>query len=132
MEGKPIRPRIDRVIILNEKGHPAEIRDNRIICLICASTWPVLGTISVYNEALICPGIPPVQADLFPGQARVPQRLRASGLHINGVKIDPSHSLAHINGITFCTKCGNYAVKIVRELAKGCRMKVSNPTKERT
>ena len=46
-------------------------------------------------------------------------------------KIDPSHPLAHINGITFCTKCGIYAVKIVRELANGCKMKVSNPTKAR-
>ena len=61
----------------------------------------------------------------------LPKRLIVSGLHINGDKVDPSHSLAHINGITFCIRCGNYAVKIVRELAKACRMKVSNPTKER-
>ena len=73
----------------------------------------------VYQAAPLCPGIPPVLTDLFPGQARVARRLIVSGLHINGVKVDPSHSLAHINGITFCTKCGNYAVKIVRELAKG-------------
>ena len=103
----------------------------RIVCLVCASTWPVLGNTSVYNEALTCPGMPPVQTDLFLGQARVSQRLLASGLHINGVKVDPSHSLAHINGITFCIKCGDYAVKIVRELANGCKMKVSNLTKAR-
>ena len=32
---------------------------------------------------------------------------------------------------TCLSKKGNYAVKIVRELAKGCKMKVSNPTKGR-
>ena len=130
-EVRPTRSRIDRIAILNQKGHQAETRDNRIICLICASTWQVRVNIRVYQNALTCPGIPPVLTDLFPGQARVPQRLVASGLHINGVKVDPSHSLAHINGITFCTKCGNYAVKVVKDLAKGCQMKVSNPTKAR-
>ena len=118
-------------MILNEKGHQAEARDNRIVCQICASTWPRYGKAGVYKSAPLCPGIPPVLTDLFPGHARVAQRLLVSGLHIGGVKVDPSHSLAHINGITFCTKCGNYAVKIVRELAKGCQMKVSNPTKAR-
>ena len=117
--------------ILNQKGHQAEARDNRIICIVCASTWPSRGNSGIYQAAPLCPGIPPVLTDLFPGQARVAQRLSVSGLHITGVKVDPSHSLAHINGVTFCTTCGNYAVKIVRELAKGCRMKVSNPTKER-
>ena len=118
-------------MILNEKGHQVETRDNRIVCQICASTWPRNGKAELYKSAQLCPGIPPVLTDLFPGHARVAQRLLVSGLHIGGVKVDPSHSLAHINGITFCTKCGNYAVKIVRELAKGCQMKVSNPTKAR-
>ena len=107
------------------------MRDTRIVCLVCASTWPKHGTSRVYNNALVCPGIPPVQNDLFPGHANVPKTLLASGLHISAVKVDPSHTFAHINGITFCTKCGNYAAKIVRELANGCKMKVSNPTKSR-
>ena len=93
--------------------------------------WPKQGCARVYNEALTCPGILPVQTNLFLGQAHVPKRLLTSGLHINGVKIDPSHSLAHINSITLSIQCGNYAVKIVRKLAKGCQMKVSNPTKAR-
>ena len=45
--------------------------------------------------------------------------------------MEPSHTLAHINGITFCTKVGKYAAKIVRELYNGCKMKASNPTKGR-
>ena len=85
----------------------------------------------VYDNALTCPGIPPIQTDLFPGHADVPRSLLASGLHIDGVRIDSSHTLAHINGITFCTKCGNYASKIMRGLSTGCKMKVSNPTKSR-
>ena len=57
------------------------------------------------------------------GTANVPKGLKR--------KIDPSHALAHVNGITFCTKCGNYAIKVVKDLARGCQMKVSNPTKAR-
>ena len=85
----------------------------------------------VYNNALTCPGIPPIQIDLFPGHADVPRRQLASGLHINAVRIDSSHTLAHINGITCCTKCGNDASKIMRGLSTGCNMKVSNLTKGR-
>ena len=130
-DSAPKRHRINRVAILNEKGHQAEIRESRIVCQICASNWPRNGRADLYRSAELCPGVPPVLTDLFPGHARVAQRLFASGLHIGGVKIDPSHTLAHINGITFCTKCGNYAIKVVKDLARGCQMKVSNPTKAR-
>ena len=62
---------------------------------------------------------------------RVPRKLLASGLHLSGVQIDPSHTLALLNSIIFWLECCNDAIKIVRGLSVGCRMKVSNLTKER-
>ena len=55
------------------------------------------------------------------------KRLQASGLHIRGAKVHPSHSLAFLHGVLFCTKCGCYCAKIVKGLALGCKMKPTNP-----
>ena len=82
---------------------------------------------AVYERADICPGIPPIYADLYAGKHDVAQRLFASGLHWHGVRVHPTHTLAFCKGIIFCTKCGNYSTKIVRALSLKCKMKISNP-----
>ena len=73
------------------------------------------------------PGIPPVAIDLVMGHHGCPKRVTASGLHVRGVKVPPSHTLAFLHGVLFCTRCGCYCVKIVQGLSQGCKMKPTNP-----
>ena len=100
---------------------------HNIICHVCCSTWPKYGPLHIYEGADICPGIPPIAKDFIGGHHGCPKRVQASGLHIRGAKVHPSHSLAFLHGVLFCTKCGCYCVKIVKGLALGCKMKPTNP-----
>ena len=113
--------------MLDSLGHQTTIEGHSIKCNICCSTWPRLGELQIYDRADICPGIPPIATDLIVGYHGCPKRVSASGLHVRGVKVHPSHTLAFLHGVLFCVKCGCYCVKIVRGLSQGCKMKPTNP-----
>ena len=81
----------------------------------------------LYHRADICPGIPPIAVDLVMGHHECPKRVTASGLHVRGVKVHASHTLAFLHGVLFCIRCGCYCVKIVKGLSQGCKMKPTNP-----
>ena len=126
-EPNPRVGRADRCGMLDRLGHQTTIEGHIIQCHVCCSTWPKLGPLHIYERADICPGIPPIATDLTIGHHGAPKRVQASGLHIRGAKVHPSHSLAYLHGVLFCTKCGCYCVKIARGLAQGCKMKPTNP-----
>ena len=135
------------VSILSPKHHPRSLRPKGkgrigvrcltiwdttieghcIRCNICCSTWPKLAELQIYERADICLGIPPTAVDLIMGHHECPKRVTASGLHVRGVKVHSSHTLAFLHGVLFCTRCGCYCVKIVRGLSQGCKMKPTNP-----
>ena len=121
------RARTNRCGVLDDLGHQTTTEGHNIICHVCCSTWPKNGPLQLYERADVCPGIPPIAKDLIGGHHGGPKRLQASGLHIRGVKVHPSHSLAFLHGVLFCTKCGCYCAKIVKGLALGCKMKPTNP-----
>ena len=125
----PIRHRINRTRLLEEKGHQVTQNHRSIICNLCNSTWPLNGKSSIYSSADMCSGIPPMGQELFLGHTDRPRRYLAAGLHIRGVKVHESHRLAYNRGILFCTKCGCYTVKIVRGL-KACLLYTSDAADE--
>ena len=127
----PVRHRINRTRLLEEKGHQVTLSNRRLICNLCTSTWPTNGQSSVYSSAGMCSGIPPIGQDLFLGHTNCPKRILAAGLHIRGAKVHASHRLAYLRGILFCTKCGCYTIKIVRGLKAECRLKPSCVQQER-
>ena len=126
-----MRHRINRIGLLEGKGHQITNKKSRLICNLCNSTWPIDGQSSIYSSADMCCGIPPIGLDLFVGHNDSPKRILAAGLHIRGVKVHASHRLAYHRGILFCTKCGSYTIKIVRGLKAECTMRVSCSQKER-
>ena len=121
----PTRHRIVRTKILEERGHQVTKGNRKLVCNLCNSTWSDQGPEGRYKEAQICSGIPPIGLDLQIGHGNGPRRYRATGLHINGVRVHESHRLAYHRGILFCSQCGCCTVKIVRGLKGICRMKSS-------
>ena len=121
----PVRHRIDRIKILEERGHQVTKSNRKLACNLCNSTWPEQGQSAMYSQAQICSGIPPMSLDLHIGHSDGPRRYLAAGLHIRGVKVHGSHRLAYLRGILFCTKCGCYTIKIVRGLKAECKLKPS-------
>ena len=121
------RVRANRCGMLDNLGHQTTTEGHSIRCHVCCSSWPKYGPLHMYERADICPGIPPIAKDLVIGHHGCPKRVQASGLHIRGAKVHPSHTLAYLHGVLFCTKCGCYCVKIVKGLAQGCKMKPTNP-----
>ena len=127
----PVRHRIDRLKILEERGHQVTKSNRKLVCNLCNSTWPDQGPSGLYSQAQICSGIPPMGLDLHIGHGNGPRRYLATGLHIRGVKVHESHKLAYHKGILFCAKCGCYTNKIVRGLKAVCRMKPSCAQQQR-